>query len=113
MWLDESNPWDGGSAYEQPRTSQTLVNTVSGERQAVSDSGSQWGGFLMGALDKVISYSIVKDAAESRVQLQQQQQSQYAMQPLVQANGGSFAVNPMGMLLIGGVLVGVLMLVKK
>lgn len=114
MWPDDSGSWDLGQAYDAPVTDSTVLTDLSMYGQAVDNSGtgSGWGGFLQGALGKVLNYSLAKDAAQSQAQMQQQQQQALATQPLLTSTSGGLAINPTGMLLIGGILLVVVLVAR-
>jgi|GEM_PF-4763586 hypothetical protein len=111
MWDDQEPGWSTGQAFDQPVTDATITTDAASARAGVDNSGqqSQWGGF--GALlDKVVSYGIQKDAAQSSVQLQQQRAQALQMQPLVAKTSNGVAVNSSGLLLIGGIVLAVIVL---
>jgi hypothetical protein len=108
---DETEPgWTTGDAYEEPRTSSTAVADLATAGKLVDDSGtgSPWG-FLTQTLGKVVDYSLARDAVKTRTQLQQQQQQALATQPLLSTTASGVAVNPMGLILIGGLVLAVVL----
>lgn len=106
FWDEVEPGWDSGSAYQEPRTSDTVAGDLATASQGVDNSGtgSGWGGFLQGALGKVLNYGLQRDAAQTNLQLQQQRAQALQTQPLVSASGGKVAINPTGLLLIGGLV---------
>lgn len=114
MWPDDDGNWNLGTAYEAPRTEDTVTWDLAGTQQAVNTSGtgSGWGGF--GALlGQVANYALQRDAAKTQAELQIQRQQALSMQPLMSNTGAGLAVNPTALLLIGGLVVGGILLAKS
>ena len=105
MWPDDNGDWSVGDAFAEPVTPATVPVDLSMATQKVdgSGTGSSWGGFLQGALGKVVDYTMAKDARQSQANIQRQQQQALAMQPIASTAGGRLAVNPMLLLIAGGI----------
>lgn len=114
FWDEVEPGWTPGQVYDTPRTDETVTSDIATVRQDVDNSGtgSQWGGFGQ-AVNRVLDYTLQRDAVRTNAQLQAQRAQTLGMQPVVSRNGGSVAVNPSGLLLIGGVVLGVYLLAHK
>jgi hypothetical protein len=114
MWMDDSNPWDAGASYDQPRTSTTEANTLATAGQAVDNTsaGTSLGAWFSGVGSKLVDYAIVRDAAKSSTELAVQRQQAFAMPMQPIAPMGGLGISP-NLLLIGGVVVVAALLLSR
>jgi hypothetical protein len=113
MWMDDSNPWDAGASYYQPRTSSTEGNTLATAGQAVDNTsaGTSLGAWFSGVGSRLVDYAIMRDAAKSSTALEVQRQQAFAM-PLQPVAMPGLGISP-NLLLIGGVVVVAALLLSR
>lgn len=106
-----SDGWSDGSSYVAPVTDSTVTSDVATASAATNNTGqnSAWTGFG-DMLNKVVSYGLAKDAAQTQIALQAQQQQTLGVQPLVSGAASAVTGNTMGLLLVGALVLGVVML---
>lgn len=108
IWEDTGNGWYEpvvDTSYDQPRYAETVTRDIVTQRQDVgTSSNDQWGGFFQKALGGALNYVIKRDAAQTGVQLQQQQRAGMPNYYAPAAMGSRGLVLSPQLLIIGGVV---------
>lgn len=107
MW-DEFGNWTADSSYNAPAVPADAQTNVLQGTQSAPVGSDQWTGFFQDTVKGLLGYATVKDAAQTRANLgQQQNQAAYRAAAYQQQQGGNSLFL---LLLIGGA---VFMLAKE